>query len=119
MPDFLRARKVINRQIRKSGERCVLRRAGEADRVCWAMEAQLTTHEQRSLKNPTSRVFTISAVGEDGKLLTEGPVYGKDSLVTFLQPDGLIESTIFRQVAPTAPFSPGGVIIYWDIEVTG
>lgn len=85
--------------------------------MCFAMEASLTTSERRALKSPTNRVFCISSIAENGALLSEGPVYGKDSLITFVQPEGVIENDPLRQVAPTSPFAPGGVMIYWDIEV--
>lgn len=114
MADYLRARRVADKQIRKWGARALLRRTGADDRECWAMEAELSANERRDLKSPTNHVYLISAVDLD-----LGPVYAKDSLVTFEQPDGVVENPPFRQVAPTRPLSPGGIVIYWEIEVQG
>lgn len=108
---FIRARKLIDRQIRKAGARALLRRAGSDDRECWAMEAQLSASEKNSLKNPKHKVYSISAVGVDV------PPGREDSLITFVQPGGTVELPPLRQVAPANPFSPGGIDIYWDLTV--
>ncbi len=107
----MRARKVADRQIRKWGARALLRRSG-GDRECWAMEAQLTSSERRALKNDTSRIFLISAVGLDVAPTKE------DSLVLFVQPDGTTELPPLRQQAPVAPLSPGGIVVYWELQVS-
>ncbi len=110
---YLRARTVVDRQIRKWGTRAILRRAS-GDRECWAMEAQLTTSERHALKNPAHRVFTISAVND--VLLAAPPAKG-DSLVLFVQPGGTVELPPLRQVAPVAPLAPGGIVVYWELQV--
>lgn len=108
---YLRARKTADRQIRKWGTRALLRRS-TGDRECWAMEVQLSANERRALKSPTSRVFLISAVDVDVP-----PVMREDSLVLFVQPEGTTELPPLRQVAPVAPLSPGGIVVYWELQV--
>lgn len=107
---YLRAREVADRQIRKWGAVATLRRAS-GDRTCWAMEAQLSAHEKQSLKNFTSRVFLISAVD-----ITVPPTK-EDSLVLYDQADGTTELPPLRQVAPVEPLSPGGIVVYWELQV--
>jgi hypothetical protein len=107
---YLRARAVADRQIRKWGAVAVLRR-GSGDRSCWAMEVQLSAHERHALKNPTSRVFLISAVDLD-----VAPTKA-DSLVLYVQPDGTVELPPLRQVAPVAPLAPGGIVVYYELTV--
>jgi hypothetical protein len=107
---YLRARAVADRQIRKWGTRALLRRES-GDRECWALEVQLSAFERSTLKNPKSRVFIISVVG-----VTVAPAKD-DSLITFVQPEGTIENPPLRQVAPVAPLAPGGVVVYWELQV--
>ena len=108
MVDYLRARAVADRQIHKWGAQALLRRAG-VDRKCWALEVQLDAVEKRALKNFTHRVFLISAVN-----LAQGPTK-EDSLVTF--DDAGTELPPLRQVSPVAPLAPGGIVVYWEIQV--
>jgi hypothetical protein len=75
------------------------------------MEAQLSANEKHMLKNFTSRVFLISAVGLD-----VAPDKS-DSLITFVQPDGTTENPPLRQVAPVSPLAPGGIVVYWELQV--
>ncbi len=110
---YLRARAVIDRQIRKHGAPALLRRS-TGDRACWAMEAQLSVSERNALKSPKHMIFSISAVDLDVP-----PDYREDALITFVQPDGTIENPPLRQVAPPAPFRPGGIVVYWDLTVEG
>lgn len=110
---YLRARKVVDKQIRKWGARALLRRAS-GDRECWAMEAQLNANEKRALKNFTHRVFCISAVND---VLLADPPSKEDSLVLFVQPAGTVELPPLRQVAPVAPLAPGGIVVYWELQV--
>lgn len=109
--NYLRQRAKADQQIRKWGARALLRRSA-GDRECWALEVQLSTSERRNLKSPTSRVFLISAIGVDVP-----PVMREDSLITFVQPEGVVENPPLRQVAPVAPLAPGGVVIYWELQV--
>lgn len=110
---YLRARAVADRQIRKWGTRALLRREG-GDRECWVMEAQLTANERRALKNPTHRVFLISAVNDTLLAIPPGKA---DSLVLFVQPGGKVELPPLRQQAPVAPLAPGGIVVYWELQV--
>lgn len=107
---YLRARKIVDRQIRKWGARALLRRAS-GDRECWASEANLSAHERNAMKNPAHRIYDISAVGLDV------PPSKEDSLVLFEQPEGTVELPPLRQVAPVAPFAPGGIVVYWELQV--
>lgn len=109
---YLRPRAVADRQIRKWGNRAVLRRAS-GDRECWALEVQLSTHERHALKNPAARVFIVSPVG------VSVPPTKEDSLVLFVQPEGTAASPPLRQVAPVAPLAPGGIVVYWELQVEG
>ncbi len=107
---YLRARKVADRQIHKWGSRALLRRT-TGDRECWAMEATISASERQKMRNPTHRIFLISAVDMDvapTKL---------DSLILFEQPLGTVELPPLRQVAPVAPLDPGGIVVYWELQV--
>jgi hypothetical protein len=110
MVDYARSRAVADRQIRRWGQKSLLRRAS-GDRDCWALEVQISANERRALKNPTNRVYIISAVD-----LTVPPDTKADSLV-WDNGDGT--ERVFRNDAPVAPFSPGGVIIYYELQVQG
>jgi hypothetical protein len=77
------------------------------------MEAQLTANERRAMKNPLAKVFLISAIG------VSVPPTKEDSLVLFVQPAGVIERPPLRQVAPVSPFEPGGIVVYWELQVEG
>ena len=109
---YLRARKVIDRRIRLRGMRALLRRTS-GDRECWVLEAQLTAAEKRALKNPTHHIFSVSPIG------VTVPPSKEDSLVTFVQPESVppVEDATYRQVAPVDPFQPGGIIIFWELQV--
>jgi hypothetical protein len=102
--NYLAKRVTADRQIRKWGQAASLRRSSE-DRDCWALEVQLSTHEKQSLKNFTDRVFIVSAVD-----LEEAPTR-EDALVW--------EGKVLKQVAPPAPLAPGGVVIYYELQVSG
>ena len=107
---YLHARAVIDRQIRKWGSRALLRRAS-GDRECWASEAQLTASERNAMKNPLHKVYDISAVD-----LTIPPAK-EDSLVLFVQPGGTVELPPLRFRASPEPFAPGGIVVYWEVQV--
>jgi hypothetical protein len=107
MVNYIRSREVADRQIKKWGMRASLRRAS-GDRECWALEVQLTASEKRSLKNFNSRVFIISAIDLDV------PPTKEDSLITYV---GALELPPLRQVAPVAPLAPGGIVVYWELQV--
>ena len=106
--DWLQRRVRVDAQIKKFGQLAKLRRAS-VDRDCWALEMQLSAHDRNALKNPTNRVFTISAVD------LAVPPAKDDSLIW--EEDGELKE--FRQDAPVSPFQPGGVVIYWEIQVQG
>jgi hypothetical protein len=110
MVDYTRLREVSDRQIRSFCTRTsMLRRADAEDRECWAYEVQLTAVEKQALKNFKSRIFIISAVG-----LTIPPAR-EDSLIVF--DEAGVEQPPLRQVAPVAPMAPGGLVVYWEIQV--
>jgi hypothetical protein len=110
---YLHARAVADRQIRKWGAPAILRRAS-GDRACWALEAQLSASEKNALKNFNHRIFLISAVND---VLLADPPSKEDSLVLFVQPDGTTELPPLRQQAPVAPLAPGGIVVYWELQV--
>lgn len=98
--------------IRRRGRESKLRRS-TGDRACWALEAVLNATDRRALKNPTNRVFIISAVG-----LAVPPADDEDSLVWIEPRTG--EERVLRQDAPVVPFAPdGGVVIYYELQVKG
>ena len=106
--DYTRMRTKADAQIRKFGQLAHLRRTS-GDRACWALEVQLSNVEKRALKNPSNRVFLVSVVG-----LTVPPD-NTDSLVWM---EGATQK-VFRQDAPVSPLQPGGVIIYYELQVQG
>lgn len=106
--DYQRQRHVADRQIRRWGQPAKLLRDG-ATRDCYALEVQLSASERRALKNPTNRVFLITAVGLDV------PPTREDALVW--TQDG-VDRTL-RQDAPVSPLDPGGVTIYYELQVQG
>ena len=106
-----RARATVDGRIRARGQRAVLRR-DSGDRECWVLEMQITANERRALKSPTARIFTITPIG-----LSEPPVFKEDTLILFVQPAGTTERPPFRLVAPVEPFEPGGVVVYYEIQV--
>lgn len=107
--DYTRQRAVADRQIRKWGQQAKLKRGDEL-RDCWALEVQLSAHERRALKNPTNRVFLVSAVD-----LAVPPDSKQDALVW----DENGTTKVFRQDAPVSPLQPGGVTIYYELQVQG
>lgn len=109
MVDYARAKTVADRQIHRWGQKAILRRS-TGDRECWALEVQISAHERHQLKNPTDRIFIISAVDLD-------VAPSKDDALVWDNGDGT--ERVFRQDAPVAPFSPGGVIIYYELQVQG
>lgn len=108
--DYRRQRAVADGQIRRWGQQTKLKR-GDATRDCWALEVQLSATERRALKNPTNRVFLISAVGLDV------PPSEKQDALLWTEEDGT--QRVFRQDAPVSPLQPGGLVIYYEIQVQG
>ena len=111
---WLQKRDLIDRQIRKGGALCYLRRAS-VDRECWALEMQLNANDKRALRNLNNRIFSISAVDLDVP-----PDQRLDSLVLVNKSTG-IKLTPLRMAAPVAPFQPepGGTVVYYDVEIEG
>lgn len=106
--NYARSRTKADAQIRKFGQLSKLRRAA-GDRDCWALEVQLSAHERRALANPTNRVFLISAVD-----LAIPPA--KDDSLVWAE-NGI--TRVFRQDAPVSPLQPGGVVVYYELQVQG
>lgn len=107
---YMHARRRADAQIRKWGQRAVLRRTS-GDRECWVLEVQLSASERLALKNFTARTFIISAVNDD---LLAVPPGKEDSLILFVE---TVEQSPLRQHAPVYPLAPGGVVVYWEIQV--
>lgn len=106
--DYTRQQTIADRQIRRWGQSAKLRRDG-VDRTCYALEVQLSAFDRRQLKNPTNRVFLISTTD------LEVPPTKDDSLIW--NEGGILKE--FRQDAPVSPLDPGGVIIYYELQVSG
>jgi hypothetical protein len=111
MVNYLRSQAVADRQIRKYGALAYLRR-DSVDRECYALEVQISAHERNALKNPTDRVFIVSAVG------LAVPPTKDDSLVVVDEASGT-KLPPFRLSAPPAPLQPkpGGLVIYYELQV--
>src|SRR4051812_46512818 len=109
MVDYARSKTVADRQIRRWGQKAKLRRTS-GDRDCWALEVQISANERRALKNPTNHVFIISAIDLD---------VAPDKTDSLVWDNGDGTERVFRQDAPVSPFSPGGIIIYYEIQVQG
>jgi len=107
MVNYSRSKTRADEQIKKFGMRAKLRRAS-GDRECWAVEADLSASEKRAMKNFSYRVFLISTVDLDV------PPTKEDSLITYV---GSIELPPLRQVAPVKPLAPGGIVIYYELQV--
>jgi hypothetical protein len=109
MVDYLQKRATADRMIREYGQESQLRRAS-GSRDCWALEVVLTSRDRQTLKNPTNRVFLVSPVD-----LAVPPDDKHDSLIWN---DAGVER-VLRQDAPVAPLAPGGVVIYYELQVKG
>ncbi len=112
--DFVRARRVSDGQIQKWGNPAILRRAS-GDRVCMAMEAQLTANEKRALKNFTQKKYIISPTD-----LAVAPSK-EDSLIVFevdaTGTNTTTEKPPLRQVAPVEPLAANGYVVYYELTV--
>lgn len=106
--NYARSRAKADAQIRKFGQLAKLRRAA-GDRDCWALEVQLSSRERQTLKNPTNRIFLVSAVD-----LAVPPA--KDDALVWIE-NGV--TRVFRQDAPVSPLQPGGVVVYYELQVQG
>ncbi len=109
MVDYLQKRATADRMIREYGQESKLKRGSDL-RDCWALEAQLNANDRRTLKNPTNRVFLITPVD-----LTVPP---DDKLDALVWNEAGVDKTL-RQEAPVMPLAPGGVVIYYEIQVKG
>jgi hypothetical protein len=107
--DYVRAQHLADRQIRKFGQQCALRRTGREDRQCWAVEADYSPQERvGGLVNPTDRLFLISALSLEGGI----PDQVNESFVTQA-------GEVLRPVRPPGRLAPGGIVIYWELHVRG
>jgi hypothetical protein len=102
-----------DKMIRRWGALAYLRRGG-VDRECWALEVQLNASERSTLRNLSNRRFLISAVN------LSVPPTKEDSLVLVRKSTG-DKLPPLRQAVPVAPLQPepGGVVIYYEIEIEG
>jgi hypothetical protein len=115
--DYVRAQRLADRQIRKFGMLCALRRSGRPDRQCRAVEADYTPQERiGGLVNPTDRLFLVSA----DSLAGGPPDQINESFVTFVPfSNPPQDSEVLRQIRPPGRLAPGGTVIYWELHVRG
>ncbi len=112
--NYQRSRLIADKQIHKWGNPALLRRES-GDRVCWAMEAQLTATEKNAMKNFKQRIYLISATdlaiapGKEDALITYVVDSNGDNTTT--------ENPPLRQVAPVNPLAPGGYVVYYELTV--
>lgn len=104
--NWLEKRAKVFATIQRTGQLAKLKR-GDVLRDCWAVEVTLNASERNALKNPTHRVFCLEVVS---------PPPAFDEALVWVQ-EGV--SQTFRQEAPIAPYQPGGVVVYYEIQVAG
>lgn len=108
--DYAHKRARADQMIREHGQKCKLRRAGGAERECWALEAILNAFDRKALKNPKNRIFLITPVG-----LSEPP--DEQDALLWQDADG---PKVLRQDAPVYPLAPNGTtVIYYELQVQG
>jgi len=108
---YSRRQLVADRQIKRFGARCVLRRDG-SDRDCWAVVVEYHPRERNEMIGATDRVAMISVVDLD---IAPDKEAG-DQLITFAE-DGIIEDQVFNLVAETGKLQQSREIIYWELQV--
>jgi hypothetical protein len=97
--------------ITKFGCRAILRRAS-GDRDCVACEiTRSPSPREGQLRNPVQRRILVVADGLDPV-----PNAEKDHLV-WLDPDSGAEVENLRLIAPVGRLAPGGVVVFWDLQV--
>ena len=111
--NYVRAQSVAARMITKYGWPAKLRRDSHTDRDCIAVEIDQTPVAATGKNvNPVARVFLIAS-----KDLSQPPVDGKDALVTLNQ--DLTDNEVLRIVSPPGRLAPAGIVVYWELHVTG
>jgi hypothetical protein len=110
MSYYLRAVRVADREIRKFGARCALRRDG-VDRECWACIVDYSPRERTEMIEATDRAAIISVVG----LEIPPDKEAGDQLVTFLE-DGS-EDEVLNIVAAAGKLQQARTIVYWELQV--
>ena len=113
MINYQRQRNVAHDMIRKYGAPAILRRSGGlGDRGCWVFISDYSPSEKRGqLINETDRRALVSPVG-----LTDAPDSEQDRLVT-LDPATGAEAEILRIVSPIGKLAPGGIVVYWELQI--
>lgn len=112
--DWASSRASVTRMITKYGGRAILRR-DSGDRFCTAGMIRLRTGpRQGQLRNMPDRTFLVVA---DEITLTVTPDPDQDHLVT-LDPITGAEVESFKLIAPVGKVAPGGVVLYWRLQVS-
>jgi len=109
--NWARLQGVADKLIKKYGRNAILRRAA-GDRPCTVVEIQFDPREQRGqLSDLIHRTILVSAVD-----LVLAPEMSKDTLIT-LVPGGTVEDEVLKIVAPPTRLAPGGIVVYWELNV--
>ncbi len=119
--NYIGIRNRADRMIRRYGQTALLRRGEtgyEIDRECTALEVQYNASEKRRLQNLTDRKMLISA-----RDLTVAPDKELDRLVILDQSTlnnvPPTELEVLKIFAPPGKLSPGGIVVYWEVQVRG
>lgn len=113
--NYIRSQAVADKMITKYGMRAVLRRDSLPDRDCIVTETQYTPAERAGkLINPTDRIFLMNA-----RNLALPPLQGTDTLVTFVQPEGIVEDEVLKLTQKPGRLAPAGIVVYWEVVVRG
>lgn len=108
--DYTRQRNVADGMIRKYGAPAILRR-DDGDRPCWVFISEYSPSEKRQLINPTDRKALLSPVG-----LTLDPDSEEDRLVALDATTGMEKETL-KIIAPVGKLAPGGIVIYFELQI--
>jgi len=119
--NYTGVRNRADRMIKRYGQTALLRRGEtgyEIDRECTALEIAYTPSEKRRLQNLTDRKVLLSA-----RNLDIPPDKELDTLVmldqTTLDNTEPTELEVLKIIAPPGKLSPGGVVVYWELQVRG
>ena len=114
--NYLGIRNRADRMIKRYGQVAILRRDA-GDRDCIFLEMAYTPSEKHKLQNLTDRKGLVSA-----RDLTIPPDKELDTLV-LLDQDTLAttrtEIETLKIIAPPGKLSPGGTVVYWELQVRG
>lgn len=117
--NYVRTRAIGDKLVKKFGMRAVLRRASDisADRECWVVIPEYLSRENPSqMTNPTDRqVFIAAGLGD---VPDQPPNNELDQLVTFVQPEGVVQDEVLPFTAASVkPISPAGIVVLWQATV--